>query len=223
MNRHVGIAALLLAIFLCCPGQPAQAAKYVADTFKITMRTGPGVSNKIIRMLPSGTKLEVLDETENWFKVNTPDGKEGWVMKRYIMDSTPKELIIEDLNQTIDKLKSNAKDNQETIASLRQENSSLEESLAQAREELSDIREKYQSLKKDAGEVLTIKQNYETAEKNLKEARTELESLKKENEKLRDEYSMHWFLSGAGTVVVASLIGFLLGRVQRKKSRKVYF
>lgn len=223
MYRFAAIAGILLALFLLCQQPTAQAAKYVADTFKITMRTGPGPSNKIIKMLPSGTRLEQIGETKNWLQVRTPDGKEGWVMKRYIMDSTPKELIIEDLNRTIDKLKGNAKENQETIASLRQENQELKSSLSETQEQLSEISGKYDSLKKDAGEVMTIKENYQTTKQNLASARQELSRLKKENEKLRDEYSMHWFLSGAGTVIVASLMGFLLGRVQRKKSRKVYF
>lgn len=223
MKRLLGIAAILTALVCLYPQPPVQAAHYVADTFKITMRTGPGVSNKIVKMLPSGTRLEKLEETENWMRVRTEDGKEGWVMKRYIMTRTPKELIIANLESTIEELKSNAKENQETLSNLRQENTQLKESLAGAREELSEVTEKYESLKEDAGQVMTIKENYQTATKNLEEARSELERLKAENEQLRDEYSMHWFLSGAGTVVVASLLGFFLGRIQRKKSRKVYF
>ena len=57
---------------------------YVIDEFEVTMRTGPSIENKIIVMLPTGTKLQVIEEKGDWVLVRSPIGREGWVLKRYV-------------------------------------------------------------------------------------------------------------------------------------------
>ncbi len=53
---------------------------YVIDEFEVTMRTGPSIENKIIAMLPTGTKLQVIEEEGDWVLVRSPTGREGWVL-----------------------------------------------------------------------------------------------------------------------------------------------
>ena len=82
------ISLLIFALFL---SQLAVAkTMYVTDIFKVTLRSGQSTKNDIIRMLPSGTALEVLeaDKASGYTKVRTPSGKEGWILTRYLM-ATP--------------------------------------------------------------------------------------------------------------------------------------
>ncbi|MFO7912531.1 MAG: SH3 domain-containing protein, partial [Desulfotignum sp.] len=46
------------------------------------MRTGPGVEHKIVAMLVSGTRLEILEYQDDWSMVQTDDQKSGWVLTR---------------------------------------------------------------------------------------------------------------------------------------------
>lgn len=62
---------------------------YVSDEFEITLRTGPGNDHKIISMPKSGNAMEILQKGEEWSRVRLPDGKEGWVLSRYISPTRP--------------------------------------------------------------------------------------------------------------------------------------
>ena len=78
-------------LFIAALGGAWQAqaeTRYVSDQLEIPMRTGKSTQHRILRMLPSGTPLEVLelDKENGWTRVRTPDGKEGWVLTRLLMD-----------------------------------------------------------------------------------------------------------------------------------------
>jgi len=57
MRRCVMLA--IIAVLLVVGVAHAQPA-YVTDVFEITLRSGPTNSNKILKMLPSSTPVEVL-------------------------------------------------------------------------------------------------------------------------------------------------------------------
>ena len=215
------IASLILVLCAPCLAQAKQV--YVSDEFKITLRSGPSVENKIFRMLPSGTKLQVIDETPAWYKVRTEDGKEGWILKRYTMERLPYEQRVEQLRRKIDRLEQERQESRETIAQLKQENSRLSKELSQTRSSLDEVQQNYDSLRSDAKRINTIKSNYETAQKELERTQSRLQNVLEENKQLKSQISLRWFLSGAGVVGISALIGFFLGRIQRKKSRSVYF
>ena len=45
---------------------------YVTDVFEITLRTGPSIENKIIKMVSSGKALALLETREGWSRVRIP-------------------------------------------------------------------------------------------------------------------------------------------------------
>ena len=66
---------------------------YVTDSFEITLRTGPSNENRIIAMLFSGRPLDVLGTEGEWSQVKVlDDGKEGWVISRYLVTRLPWEV-----------------------------------------------------------------------------------------------------------------------------------
>ncbi len=68
-------------------GHALAETRYVSDRLEITMRSGKSTSHGIIRMLRSGTQLNVL-ETDNdsgYSRVRTREGKTGWVLSRFLM------------------------------------------------------------------------------------------------------------------------------------------
>ncbi len=50
----------------------------------VTVRSGPGKSNKALFNLPGGAEVSVLDESKGWLKVKDTDGRTGWAYKTYI-------------------------------------------------------------------------------------------------------------------------------------------
>jgi N-acetylmuramoyl-L-alanine amidase len=42
-------------------------------------RAGPGTSARILAVLRKGTRIEVLEARDQWYRVKLADGREGWV------------------------------------------------------------------------------------------------------------------------------------------------
>jgi len=56
----------------------------IVDVSVLRLRQGPGTDYEIIGRLDRGTKLEVIDFSEEWLLVITPDGDSGWVHSGYV-------------------------------------------------------------------------------------------------------------------------------------------
>ena len=55
---------------------------YVSDEIKLTMRSGPGTDRKILDIVSTGEKMELLEDGEEWVLVRLAGDKEGWVLLR---------------------------------------------------------------------------------------------------------------------------------------------
>ena len=81
---RTGIFLLLIGFLL--PAQ-AETFRYVTDHLRLAMRSGTSTSNKILKMVPSGERVEILNTTPNGYsRVRTPHGSEGWMLTRHLMD-----------------------------------------------------------------------------------------------------------------------------------------
>ena len=109
-NLRSIIFLALLSIFIFSVGIVDAKTQYVSDELVITLRAGMGNEYKIIKMLTAGTPLEIIEENQQYLKVRTQDGQEGWVLKQFITSETPKPKIIAGLKQEIDRLKTESKD-----------------------------------------------------------------------------------------------------------------
>jgi hypothetical protein len=55
----------------------------VADPF-IEIHTGPGRGYPVFHVLPRGEAVEITLRRTDWYKVRTPEGREGWVHRRQL-------------------------------------------------------------------------------------------------------------------------------------------
>jgi len=196
---------------------------YVSDNFRITLRNSPKQNASINSMLSSGAKLEVLKETENWLRVRTEKDKTGWILKRFSMNRLPKAQVVERLRERLAELEQTRSKNRETIQELTEDKKRLASELESTNNTLTALRQDYQKLRNDVPDLPQIKEELEKTRNRLQNSLAQIEKLKARNVSLRSRESQLWFLVGAGVVFVSCFIGFLLGRIRRKKSRSVYF
>ncbi len=84
------------------PAQPVPTAVGVGATVEVAaqgnglnMREGPGLTFKILTLLPDGTRLKVIDgpreaDGYTWWQVRTlDDGREGWVAGDFLRPVAP--------------------------------------------------------------------------------------------------------------------------------------
>jgi SH3 domain protein len=82
---------------------------YVTDSFRISLRRGPSIENKILKFIPSGRPLEVLESKEGWSRVKVSESEqgilEGWVLSRYLITRAPWQRQTESLKKDNARLK----------------------------------------------------------------------------------------------------------------------
>jgi len=195
---------------------------YVTDTFEITLRTGPSNEHKIIAMLFSGRALEVLGTRGEWSQVKVlDDGKEGWVLGRYLVTRLPWELQAKKLQEDLASLNAKSGRLQKDFVDESQQRQGIAAELKRKTEELDALRKEYLELKRGSEGFLRLKALYEASERSLKLAQAGVNKLAAENEDLRSSQQNMWFLSGALVLLCGLLIGGIAGR-QQKKRRSVY-
>jgi len=194
---------------------------YVTDEFEVTLRTGPSIENKIIAMLTTGTKLQVIEEKGDWILAKGPNDREGWILKRYASTEIPKKMMLEQLQNKYLEAATQLETEKEKALTVERENKELRSSLHTSQKHFEKVNKDYTGLVAESKDFLHLKNEHASNVDNLKKATSELTKLKKENEDLQLSTNLIWFLSGAGVVAVSWLVGFMMGKVTRR-SRSLY-
>ena len=190
----IGFLCLILAL-------PVMAEDiYVSGVTKITMRTGPGTEHKIVAMLRSGTRLEIVEYNEDWSLVKTGEDKTGWVLTRFLTREVPQTLLVAQFK----------KENADLTQALEEAESRAEE-YRQKYEALAGIEEKYKHLEKASADYLKLESTYKALQETAKARQEQIRSL----EDKVDNEELYWALAGAGVFIV----GLIIGLASRKKRR----
>lgn len=199
----------------------AQTIRYVTDQLEVIMRSGKSTEHKIIRVLPSGTSLELLEvDTESGYsRVRIPQGLEGWVISRYL-DNMPSgrerlaeaEKKLANLNIETNRLQENIKQLTTDKNALEKEKQALTKENHRLDQELTRIRQTAASALAIDSDNKSLKEKFNTVERNY-------QAVQQENEVLKDRSDRDWFMVGAGVVLLGIIIGLIIPKIRwRRKS-----
>ena len=208
------LLAMGIAIFLLTTIAYAQDL-YVIDKLQITFRTGPGNDRKIISLLNSGQKVDVLEPDGDWARVRLQNGKEGWVLLRYLTSEIPCRIKIKAANQTVDQLNKELDDVRKTNQQITDDMTKLTQDLTHSEQERKKALASFSKLKKDAAGFLELKTRHEKTVTHLSDQTQKANELDLALQKTRKKQNVRWFIGGAGVL----LIGFLLGFSSKKQKR----
>ncbi|ERP39204.1 TIGR04211 family SH3 domain-containing protein [Chitinivibrio alkaliphilus] len=195
---------------------PLFASTYVTDSFTINLRSTPASNGRIIQMLPSGEALEIRERQDEWSRVQTASGREGWVLHRYIISRAPWK------NQAAAQQRQReryAKQLEKVRDSLRVSTSELDavqRSFTRLKGAYDSLDTEYHALRDGSQEYLTLQHEHEEAHKELQQTLQENNELRDENNRLKADSSKVWVLVGGGMV----LLGFALAHVPRKQKKR---
>ncbi len=96
MTTNQLILFCLLATML---GSVHAETNYVIDELRVGLHKDGTTESPIVKIVPSGTALEVLGRQGDLVKVREPDGEEGWVHKRYLINTEPDNTRMLELQQ----------------------------------------------------------------------------------------------------------------------------
>jgi SH3 domain protein len=189
---------------------------YVSDILKLTLRTGPSIENKILAVIDSGQMMEIVEFGDEWSQVQLPNGKEGWVLSRYLTPNETSNIKLQRLETKHKNLMVQAAELLEENNRLQAENKKLSTEFEANQEQLVKARTDYETLKAEASEFLTLKTRYESAASQLAEQTAKAEKLEEQLSRLERNTYIKWFLSGSGVLIVGFLIGYSSKRQRRR-------
>jgi SH3 domain protein len=209
----------LLAAWPAAYARAADEVMYVTDTFEVTMRSGTSTANSIIRILKSGEPLTVVehDLASQYSLVRSADGKQGYVLSRYLATEPSAREQLADMRQSLQERDERIAALQGEIAQLQQtlereqaDNQTLGTSLRTTEEQLADVRD----ATRDSLEIIEQNQRLQTV---VDELSAEKAALSAANAELGDTTRLDWFMRGGAVSLIAFLIGILVTRIRWRK------
>ncbi len=191
---------------------------FISDNLKITLRSGPSTGNKILAVLQSGQTVEVVNPGDEWSQVTMADGKEGWVLSRYLTPNPTHNLRLERLDTKHKNLMAQAAALLEENNKLKAESKKLRSEFQTTQNQMQKTTSEYETLKTEAAEFLTLKANYDRAASQLAKQTEKAQTLEEQLTKMEMNYAIKWFLAGSAVLIVGFLIGFSTKRQRRRPS-----
>ena len=216
---------ILLGFCLISPSSWAAKA-YVTDIFKVTLRTGPSIGNKIIAMLSSGQEVEALESEGEWSRVRIlgegNSTREGWMLTKYLVGRLPWEAQARSLKDENATLKEKLRGAERQLNEVVRQEQELTKGLKDKTETLQESQQAYESLRLGAGEYLDLKAKHEATLSTLDASEKEVRRLTDENERLSSSQHNKWFATGALVLLCGLMIGLTIGRQQKKRRSMRY-
>lgn len=201
---------ILMFLFLLSATVQAET-RYISNIIKVTLRTGPGIDHKIVKMIKSGQNVKIQEQGEEWSKVQTPNGKEGWVLNRFLTAKEPDFIALAKLKKKYNAIKVQLPAISEENKQLKEQNVQFKQDLGKHQSELNKLSREYGKLKDDSAGYLNLKAKYEKTVAKLAEQSNKAERLEKE--------LLHKYITAGLTGAAILLLGFIIG-FSTKRQRK---
>ncbi|HEB85805.1 MAG TPA: TIGR04211 family SH3 domain-containing protein [Gammaproteobacteria bacterium] len=209
---------LFIALILISPLNHAEDIQYVSDQLVITLRTGQGSTYQIIRTLPSGTKLDVLEMTDTGYaRVRTENGDEGWIRSQYLSPEPIARLKLQAAEKNLGKLKTENTRLQEETKKLRKQRHELKSKNKDLLARVKTAESQLSRLGEVAAKpILLDKENRKLQQQNIS-LEKKLQMMAQENQILKDRSQREWFIAGAIVLLGGIFLGLLLPKIRWKK------
>ena len=211
------VIAIALAAFLCIPSTALAKYLYVIPTAELPLRSGKGGEYRVVAVIMNGSRVQLLKEEGDWAKVRTSNNKKGWMPKRYLNASPPLKDVVASLRVERDQLKKQTTEISEQLDEASEARNQYEQELKACILDRDQIRKSYDSLKEDAADVLNFKTALSETAEELQEVKHKYTIAEQENEHLRDNSRIKWFLAGGGILIVGWIIGLITTRGRKRR------
>ncbi|MFP5504661.1 MAG: TIGR04211 family SH3 domain-containing protein [Gammaproteobacteria bacterium] len=209
------LTAMLLGIALTAQAE----TRYVSDELEIALRSGTSTQHRILRMVPSGTALQVLqhDAATGYSRVRTPSGTEGWVLTRYLMTTPAARERLAATEKKMAELELQTRERMAKLSDRDREFLNVSQELSQVKDENLKLSKQLADIQRTASSALAIDAENKDLKSRLMQMEREQETLRQENQALRDRTARDWFMIGAGVVVLGIILGLILPRIRVRK------
>ncbi|MFZ0789094.1 MAG: TIGR04211 family SH3 domain-containing protein [Chromatiaceae bacterium] len=213
---------LWLGAILALPVAAQAETRYVTDQLDITLRAGESIRYKILRMLRSGTPLEVLavNKSTKYARVRTEDGTVGFVLEEQLQDEPAARAQLAEMETRLAELQQEPEALTAQLAKLQASYAELKERFATVERDKQRREQELATIRHASANVLDITNDRERLRIQVAELTRTRADLEQENRDLKNETNRRWFMIGAGVLGGGVLMGLILPHLRfgRRKS-----
>ncbi|MFO1430910.1 MAG: TIGR04211 family SH3 domain-containing protein [Candidatus Competibacteraceae bacterium] len=213
MTRWLFILCLLLSLPSLVQ---AETIRYVNENAPAALRIGAGPRFKIVKSLPGGTAVTVLqvDEKKGFSMVRTQEGVSGWVATRELTDTPSTRQRLADLQQNVERLKAENARLQQAFGG-----ADVASRYSQLLEENERLGQEVARLRKLTGGNFNLDEQNRILQERIVNLERDLQIAQQERQSMADSRQNTLFLLGAGVLLAGLVLGWLLpGRSAAKSS-----
>ena len=195
----------------------AESFVYITDQLDLPIRSDKNFGNNIIRLLPSGTELSLLQSTEDGWAQIQFDDTIGWIKSFYLSSDPSAREKLKKLTRTnnankllITKLTSEKEELEKQLLSIKKENSDLVVQRSKSQAEKEHIEQIYQ-------DALKLEHENEKLIQEKLQLKAELQLAENNTQIQKDTSSRNWFIVGAIVLFFGMMIGFIVPNLLNKR------
>ena len=214
----IKIKILTIALIILAFKASAESLVYITDQLDLPIRSDKEFGNNIIRLLPSGTELSLLQSTEDGWAQIQFDDTIGWIKSFYLSPDPSAREKLKKLTRTnndnkllITKLSTEKEDLENQLSLLKQENTNLVVQSSKSQAEKEHIEKIYQ-------DALKLEHENEKLIQEKLQLKAELQLAENNTQIQKDTSSRNWFIVGAIVLFFGMMIGLIApGLLNRKR------
>jgi len=218
MKQHFKRIVYVGIVLMCFSANGLAESMYVTDLLKLTLRSGPSTEHKILSVVESGYQVEMLEAGEDWSLVRIADGKEGYVLTRYLVPEPTHNVRLEKLQTKHKALVQQAATLLEENTRFRNEGKKLKATSDRNEKALKKLHTDYDKLKAGSADYIELKEKYKTVNGQLAEQTKRAAALDEELRAIEINQYIKWFLAGSGVLLVGFIVGYSARRQRRRPS-----
>ena len=218
MKQHFKRIVYVGIVLMCFSANGLAESMYVTDLLKLTLRSGPSTEHKILSVVESGYQVEMLEAGEDWSLVRIADGKEGYVLTRYLVPEPTHNVRLEKLQTKHKALVQQAATLLEENTRFRNESKKLKATSDRNEKALKKLHTDYDKLKAGSADYIELKEKYKTVSGQLAEQTKRAAALDEDLRAIEINQYIKWFLAGSGVLLVGFIVGYSARRQRRRPS-----
>lgn len=197
----------------------AESTRYISDELEVTLRSGESTRHQVLRMLTSGTPVEVLgtNPETGYSRVRDPKGTEGYILTRYLSAVPVARDQLEQSQKKLANAEAEIRRLRDELKQRTDQNKTLAAEQQKETEEARRLDEELDTIRKTAASALAIDQENRTNKARLLTLEQEMQVLRQENAALKDRTARDWFLVGTGVVLLGMVIGLIIPKIRWQK------
>lgn len=194
---------------------------YVSDELTIPVRTGASNQHRIIKFLSSGTRLNIIEESDDakYVHVELGNDKTGWVLKDKLMSIPSGRDRLVTANKKLTQAREQVKELKASVSELKSELKSLKGEKNSLLNERTNLSNSLEDLKITAANPLSLAKKNKALKRQLDQAHDNEASLERENQQLRSNVTQEWFMIGGSVSIGSLILGLLITRINWRRKR----